>query len=329
MNTKTICWGIIGPGRIARQFAADLQLSGHSRLHAVASRSLQRAESFGMKYDAEKWYGSYEALARDEAVDAVYIATPHSCHFEHTMLCLQHGKSVLCEKPMGLCAAEVETMIREAAAQRVFLMEAMWTRFLPATGKLLELLEKKIIGDLSFIHADFGFAADPDPAGRLYNKQLGGGCLMDIGIYPVYLALLTLGLPSAVQATARMAGTNVDRYCAMLFDFPGGARAILESTFEAETPTEAVFYGTQGRLTLHSRFHQSNKITIERGKEISNRDLPYRGNGYIHEIEEVEQCLLSGRLESAKMPLAMSLELIRTLDRVKAEIGLQYDSPAL
>ncbi|MGK0448959.1 MAG: putative dehydrogenase [Polaribacter sp.] len=325
MNKK-IKWGIIGLGKIANKFAEDLQLLTDTELYAVASRDVEKAEKFSEKYNSKKFYASYEELAADAEIDVIYIATPNTFHFENTMMCLKKGKGVLCEKPLGINYREVETMVREAESRNLFLMEGIWTRFIPATKKLLQILDKKMIGDTLFIRADFGFKADTNPEGRLYNKKLGGGSLLDIGIYPIYLSLITLGIPIDIKVMARMTDTDVDSYCSMLFDYDNGAKAILESTIEANTPTEAYIYGSKGSLKLHSRFHHSEKITIFQNGETSTLNLKFKGNGYIHEIEEVNKCLLHGKIESSKLPLKTSINVIKLIDRIKAEIGLEYET---
>ncbi len=325
MKNSNIRWGIMGLGKIAHTFASDLQRSKNGLLYGVASRDMENAKAFGEQYRASKYFGSYEELLIDPDVDVVYIATPHVFHHENTMNCLAHGKSVLCEKPLAMNSQEVKTMIKEARSKNLFLMEAMWTRFIPATEKLLDLLNEKVIGDLLFIHADFGFKAEMDPHGRLFNKKLGGGSLMDIGIYPVYLSLLTLGLPTEIKATARYTETGVDSYCAMLFEYETGARAVLESTVDADTPIEATLYGSQGKIKMHRRFHHADKISVYKDHKLTGEwEIPYLGNGYHHEIEEVNRCLLSNKTESDKMPLQTSRDLMEVLDRVKGEIGLSY-----
>lgn len=324
MNRK-IRWGIMGLGKIANKFASDLQLSGEAELYAVASRDMEKARAFGEKHHSQKQYASYQEMVKDPEIDVVYIATPHSCHFENTMLCLKHNKSVLCEKPMGMDSDQVRVMIQEARSRNLFLMEGLWTRFIPASEKLIELLSDKAIGDLLYIHADFGFKADFDPESRVFNKSLGGGSLLDIGIYPIYLSLLTLGLPTHMKAVARMTETQVDSYCSMLFGYENGAKAILESSIEADTPTVANIYGSKGYIKLHSRFHHSEKISLYQDDELKEEfDLKYQGNGYIYEIEEVNSCLRNNRIESSKLPHALSLDLITLIDQVKAKIGLSY-----
>ncbi|MRT94679.1 Gfo/Idh/MocA family protein [Ancylomarina sp. 16SWW S1-10-2] len=324
--TKKINWGIIGLGKIANKFAADLQLSNNAVLYAVASRNEEKAKAFSEKYKSTKFYSSYKELAANPEIDVIYIATPNTFHFKNTMMCLKQGKGVLCEKPMGINYREVDTMIREARLRNLFLMEGIWTRFIPATKKLLEILDNKTIGDILFIHADFGFKADSNREGRLYNKKLGGGSLLDVGIYPIYLSLISLGIPIDIKAMARMTDTNVDGYCSMLFDYENGAKAILESTIEANTPTEATIYGSKGSLKLHKQFHHSEKITISQNDEETVLDIKHKGNGYTHEIEEVNSCLLNNDIESSKLPLKISIDMITLIDRIKEKIGLKYET---
>lgn len=324
MHTK-IRWGIIGLGQIAHKFASDIQLSSSAILQGVASRDIDKARSFSKKFNAAAFYDSYEELARATDIDVVYIATPHVFHFENTLLCLRHGKSVLCEKPLGMNREEVKIMMEEALSNNCFLMEGLWTRFIPATEKVLALVKEGAIGDLKFIHADFGFKAPIKLEGRVYNKKLGGGSLLDIGIYPVYLSLLTLGVPTDIKAMARMTQTAVDSYCAMLFDYENSANAILESTIETNTPTEACIYGSKGTLKMHSRFHHSEKISWYQDGHLKEVfDMRYSGNGYCYEIEEVNKCLINNLLESDKLPPGVSLSLITILDKIRDEIGLVY-----
>ena len=327
MATKNkINWGIIGTGKIARTFTQDLRRVENAVIYGVASRSGQKAKTFAGEFNAEKSYGSYEALAADPDIDVVYIATPHVFHFENSMLCLKQGKHVLCEKPMGMHAGQVKTMIAEARKRKLFLMEGIWTRFIPATGLLLDLIQKGTIGEIISVRADFGFRGNPDPKARLFNKNLGGGSLLDIGIYPVYLSMLLLGEPSGIKAMARMSETGVDSFCSMLLDFPGGEKAILESTFETHTPTEARIFGTSGMLKLHASFHHSRRVSLYRdGEHKETLEVNYRGNGYVHEIEEVHRCLSEQKPESPKLSHQASQDLISVLDRVREEIGLQYD----
>jgi len=241
------------------------------------------------------------------------------------MMCLKNGKSVLCEKPLGMDSNEVEIMLKEAKSRNLFLMEGIWTRFIPATEKLIEILYSNVIGDVNSIRADFGFRAEYNPDSRVFNKKLGGGSLLDIGIYPIYLSLLVLGYPLEISAMARFAETGVDSFCAMLFNYQNSAKAILESTTEADTPIEAYIYGSKGHIKLHRRFHHSEKISLYlNGKPKQVFELNYTGEGYYHEIEEVNNCLVNGEIESGKLPLSTSLKLINIIDLVKQKIGLSY-----
>ena len=220
---------------------------------------------------------------------------------------------------------QTKAVAAKAQSKGLFLMEGLWTRFIPATEKLIELLERKVIGDILFIRADFGFKADLNPDGRMYSKSLGGGSLLDIGIYPIYMSLLAMGVPSKIQAMARWTASGVDSYCSMMFDYSNDAKASLESTIEADTPNEAHIYGEKGSIQLHSRFHHSEKITLKiDGEEEEVIELRYAGNGYVHEIHEVNRCLSNGQIESEKHSHARSIELSELLDRVKNSIGLSY-----
>ena len=325
LPTKKINWGILGLGHIAEKFASDLRLSENSVLQGVASRDINKAIQFGNRYNSIRFYGSYNELAEDPAIDVIYIASPHTLHFENTMMCLKNGKSVLCEKPMGMNSDEVKIMSDYAKRSNLFLMEGLWTRFIPATEKLLELLGNKEIGDLVMVRADFGFKAPYNPESRVFNRDLGGGSLMDVGIYPAFLSLLTLGNPSAIFAKSEFTETEVDANCTMSLEYNNTAMSILESSIVTQTRTEALLYGTNGLIIMHPRFHHTEKLTIYKDggfKTIfENRNL---GFGYIYEIEEVNNCLQSYKTESEKLPLAMSQELSLLLDRIKSEIGLSY-----
>lgn len=324
---KIINWGIIGLGNIANKFAEDLMLCENAKLYAVASLNAERAKAYSLKYHSEKYYNNYQDLAQDPEVDIVYIATPNAFHFENTMMCLKAGKSILCEKPLGLNSKEVRTMLAEAKLKNLFFMEALWTRFIPATEKVLDLIREEMIGTVKFIRADFGFKANSDPKGRVFNKKLGGGSLLDIGIYPIFLSLLTIGIPNDIKAMARITETDIDSYCAMLFDYEKGEKAILESTVEAKTPTEAFIYGEKGMIKMHQPFHHSKRISFFKNDEQEDIiDIEHIGNGYYHEIVEACKCINEGKIESEKLPHSFSLNLMEIIDRVKQEIGLKYDT---
>lgn len=321
---KKINWGIIGLGKIAHKFAQDLQLSPTANLHGVASRSLTKAESFAKEHHAQNYFSSYEELAQHPDIDVIYIATPHVFHFENAMMCLQNGKAVLCEKPLGMNAQEVEKLIKKAREKNLFLMEGMWTRFIPAIKHILPFIEADEIGEIISVKADFGFKVEASPESRLLDKRLGAGSLLDIGIYPIYLSLLLLGMPSDVKAMARMNSDKIDTYVSMLLTFPSKAKAVLESTIETKTPTTASIYGTKGTLEIHSRFHHPTRFSIiQNGVDIVH-EVMYKGNGYYHEIESVNQCLRKGLTENPLHTLKTSMELVKIMDKVRTEIGLTY-----
>ena len=321
-------WGIIGLGKIAAKFAEDLQRVKGAQLYAVASRSEERATEFAKRWNAPQTYGSYEALAAAPNIDVVYIATPHVGHAAATLLCLRSGKAVLCEKPFAMDSAEVAEMVSTARETKVFLMEAIWTRILPATLQLLEWIESGKLGRVQSLTADFGFRANPDPKRRLYNKALGGGALLDIGIYPVFLAQLLFGSPVTIEGLARMGATGVDLEDNLLLRFANDQHARLHATLAHHTPSDAWIYGTEGRVHLKGRWHESKAVTL-----YPNEGDPVRvelaadfkgGRGYNLEAEHVMDCLQRGLTESPALPLDFSVQLMQTLDRIRAEIGLVY-----
>lgn len=324
--SKKYNWGIIGLGNIAHKFSEDLILVEDANLFGVASRNSKKAKSFSEKFQVDKHYGSYQELADDPQIDVVYIATPHPFHFENTMMCLEAGKAVLCEKAFGMNEKEVKQMIAKAKEKNLFLMEALWTRFIPATEEMIALLNKGLIGDLKTVRADFGFKAEFDADKRLYNKKLGGGALLDIGIYPVFLSLLTLGKPKKINASAQISSTGVDENIMMLFNYSNKQTAILDASLVTTTPVEAWLHGDKGSLKMHRNFHHSEEISYFKGSElVEKRHIKYVGNGYFHEIVEVMKCLKTGKIESEKLPHSFSLDLINTLDRIREVIGLQYN----
>lgn len=325
MHTK-LHWGIIGLGKIAAIFAEDILRFQQANLYAVASRTTEKAKNFADKFQAEKAYTSYQQLIDDPKIDVVYIATPHVFHFELAMACLKANKHVLCEKPLCMNATQVKLLCAEAKRNNCFLMEGIWTRFMPSTNKLIDLLSENSIGELLSLEADFGFEVKFDKSSRLFNKNLGGGSILDIGIYPIYLSLLCLGFPSKIEAKGKFATTGVDVACQMKFFFEGEQQANLFSTFEENTPSECLINGTKGSIKLHRRFHQSTCVEVfdVEGNSIETYSLPYQGNGYIHEIEEVTNCIQQLQLESEKLPHSTSIQLADVMDEVMNQIGLEY-----
>jgi predicted dehydrogenase len=321
---RPIRWGIIGPGRIAHRFAQDLATIPDADLHAVASRNKARAEAFASQYGATTSYNSYEALADDPRVDAVYIATPHAYHHEHSILCLNHRKAVLCEKPFAMNLGEVQEMIETARKNKTLLMEALWTFFLPHYRRILDLIRDGAIGNIRSLEADFGFRPDWDPGSRVFKKELGGGSLLDIGIYPIFLALTTLGMPDKIWADATFFENGVDSSCTMRFDYTSGSQARLFSTFSEPTPTAAVITGDAGTLTIHPKFHAPSSFTLENDGHSETFRFDVKTNGYSYEIIHFNRLLREGRTESDVMTFETSRHLISLLDAIRSRIGLKY-----
>lgn len=318
-------WGIIGPGNIAKKFADGLKVVPDAELLAVGSRTQEGADAFADQYGAPRRYASYEALAADPDVDAVYISTPHPMHKDNSILCLNHGKAVLCEKPFTINAKEAAEVIRVARQKRVFLMEAMWTRYIPAMVKVRELLATGVIGEARMMTADFGFRAGINPEGRLFNPSLGGGALLDVGVYCVSLASMIFGAPARMASLAYLGATNVDEQAGMILGYSGGQMAVLSTAIRTTTPMEALISGTEGQIRIHSLFWRPTRLTVSvYGKETNEIDMPLVGNGYNYEAQEVARCLRTGLLESDVMPLDETLAIMKTMDELRAQWGLRY-----
>ncbi|MGA9121456.1 MAG: Gfo/Idh/MocA family oxidoreductase [Bacteroidota bacterium] len=324
-GSKAINWGIIGAGWIADKMAEGLSVLPDATLKAIASRSMERAKEFARKHHVETAHGSYEALARDPDIDVVYVATPHPYHCANTLMCLEHGKAVLCEKPFAMNEKEVLQMISRAREKNVFLMEAFWTRFLPSIEKTLQVIASGELGEVRHIKSDFGVMRSFDPDHRAFNKELGGGSLLDIGIYPVFLTLLLWGEPDLISAVPDIGSTVVDESLALIFKYNDGRIATLFSSFTVNSTVETHICGTKGRLKLNRWWHCPVSIELTKGDDDTQRIDPHAvGNGYNYEAAEVMRCLRSGEKESGTLPLSFSLRLIRLLDRIRKEIKLVY-----
>ena len=317
-------WGILGTGSIARKFAEGLTAVEDAELVAVGSRVKEGAELFGEKYGVPRRHGSYEALAKDPEVDVVYVASPHPFHKEHALLCLRNGKGVVSEKPMGINQREVGEMVACARAQKLFLMEAMWTHFFPAIRKAKALIGEGAIGEVRLMRADFCFRAGIDPAHRLFAPELGGGGLLDVGVYTVALAQLVYEQePREIVSMANMAETGVDEQAVMLMRYEGGGMATLTCAVRTTTPHEAVIYGTDGFIRIPHAFWQPDSIVLCKDKE---QEFAFErlGNGMGFEAAEVCRCMREGLLESPLMPWSRSLAVVKIMDRVRAQWGLKY-----
>lgn len=329
-NDTIIRWGIIGLGKIARKFADDLRLVPGAKLHAVASTSLERAQQFATEYDAPHAYGRYEDIVRCPELDIVYVATPHVLHCENSLLCLENGLPVLCEKPFAMNSAQARQMVAAARRNRAFLMEALWTRFIPGVDHALQLVSESAIGTVHTVKSDFGFKMPFDPRSRLYDKALGGGSLLDIGIYPALLSLFVFGKPAPedILAAGTFTKTDVDESCAFMFRYPHEKLALGHSTVAANTPVEAWIHGTEGTIYMHPRWHHTQKLTVSKydGRNEIKEDIefPFEGWGYAYEAAHVMACLRNKQLESDLLPLDFSLDLTETLDIIREKIGLEY-----
>ena len=338
----TIGWAVLGPGRISHSFVTDLLLVPDARLVAVGSRSLERAQAFADRYagpsDASgevRAHGSYEELVADPAVDVVYVASPHALHEEHTMLALEAGKHVLCEKPMTLEAATTERLFAEARERGLFLMEAMWMATHPTVRTVLRLLAEGEHGRALQVHADLGFPVQVDPTDRLVDPALGGGVLLDQGIYPLTLAHLVLGEPEQLVAVAALAESGIDLDVAIAGRYAHGATAALTASMTAQSPRTATIATHTGCFHFPREFHAPTGVRWEAhhmdGWETGDveeqwiePDEPVVGAGYGNEVLEVHRCLRAGETSSSVVPPEQTMSLMRQLDTIRQQIGVHY-----
>lgn len=321
-------WGIIGLGRIAHKFASELLETRLGRISAVGSRDLEKAKIFGEQYQVPDCFGSYEELIAKGKVDAIYVATPHPVHAEFTLKCLQAGIPVLCEKPFTINAGELKPLIDTARSRKVFLMEAMWSRFMPHIIYLKEMHDAHMLGKLLHLKADFCFKGKERATNlgvrRLVENELGGGSLLDIGVYPVFLAQLLLGKPKSIVASASIQN-EIDETCQMICNYPDEVSAYLSSSILWESDSSAELFYEKGTVKIPKRWHEHGEIQIwtnQDSPEIKKWEYPSRG--FYYEIKEAQDCILSGKTESELMPLDFSLGIMETLDRVRSIIGLKY-----
>jgi predicted dehydrogenase len=323
----TIRWGILGCGKIANKFASDLRLVKNATLVAAASQNSEKGDAFRKEFNVPVIYNTYTELVSAADVDVIYIATPHGLHFEHALMCLDHGKAVLCEKALALNTKQVCAMIARANEKKTFLMEAFWTKFLPQFEAVMGIIAGGQLGQIKMLQADFGFAAPEPLAQRLYDPLLGGGALLDIGIYPVFLALAVLGKPTHIHAMINPYPSGVDEQCVITMNFANTALAVLSSTFAADTPVEAMIAGTKGRVHMRNRFHNATgSVEVVVGKESAHPIEVQReeGFGYQFEARHVGDCLRQGLIESPVMTHSNSIALMETLDEIRKICGIRY-----
>ena len=324
--TDTIRWGILGTGFIARQFAGDLQHAAGASLMAVGSRSQETADAFAETFDIPNRHASYEALAADPDVDAIYVATPHPYHCNNTLMCLETGKSVLCEKPFALNEVEAQRMIDTARKRGLFLMEGMWTYCFPAIRKVKELVETGAIGEPRMMMGAFCFRSDWDESTAVLNRELGGGALLDVGVYPISVAHLVFGRePENIHAAAHIGTTGVDEQNGIVMTYPGGGMAIMASAVRTAMPEDLVISGTDAQIRIPEPFYRPNRIEILREeKETEVLHFEYPGMGMQFEAQEVGDCLRAKAGESTLVSHEHSLAIMRTLDRIRSHWGLRY-----
>jgi predicted dehydrogenase len=322
---KRYKWGILAPGKMSAKFTKGLNLLDNVELWAVGSRDKSRSEQFAAENGFKKSYGSYEELAEDKEVDVIYIASPHSHHMEHTLLCLKNKKAVICEKAFGLNTREVQTMVDEAAKQKVFLMEALWPLFQPLYIKTQDIIKTGEPGKILHLDARFSFQAPFDPEDRKFNLKLGGGSLLDIGIYTVIDALVFLGVPSEIIAKAAFTKTGSEDSISIIFGYDDGRMATLYSSFRTAGGIGCDLLCEKGNLSFSRARDMSQCLTVAfNGKENQDYSLLPDGMGYQYEAVEVMKCLDAGRIQSNILPHSFSLDLIRTLDRIRDSAGIVY-----
>jgi predicted dehydrogenase len=315
-------WGILGTGGIANTFATDLQRTDSGEVVAVGSRSKESADRFADEFGIGNRHGSYESLVADPDVDVVYVATPHPLHHDNAVLALRAGKPVLVEKPFTMNADEARDVVRVARETGLFAMEAMWTRFLPHVAVIRKWLADGVLGDIVTVTADHGQWFAEDPAFRLFAPELGGGALLDLGIYPVSFASMVLGTPSRIVAIGDPAFTGVDAQTSMLFGYDGGAQALLTCTLRAKSPTRAAIVGTKARIEVDGDFYAPTAVSlITRDGEATRVESDHEGRGLRHQADEVARLLAAGELESPLMPLDETISIMATMDAVLEQIA--------
>ena len=318
-------WGIVGPGRIAENVVRDFPHVDGATVTAVASRSIDRARDFAGRHGIGTAYGSYAELVADPDVDVLYLATPHPQHHAVALQAIAVGKALLVEKSFTATVAGTVEVVDAARAAGVFVMEAMWTRFQPAVVRLRELIAEGAIGEVRSVQADLGVAREFDPEDRLFAKELGGGALLDLGVYVVSFAQMLLGTPDTVRATGSTFPTGVDAEAALLLGWEDGRSATLTTSLRNALPGQARVFGTEGWIDVLPRFHHPATIVLHRaGADAETTTLPASGTGYSHEIAEVHEGVLAGRTESAVMPLADTVAVMRVLEEAASQLGVAF-----
>lgn len=324
-NYSKIKWGIIGLGGIAHQFIKDLLLVPDAEIKAVASRSPEKAISFSEKYNVEKAYGSYQDIFEDEEIDIIYIATPHNSHAQLSIQALKNNKHVLCEKPVALNANETTQIITTSKKYGKFFMEAFWTRFNPSIEAVDKMVNEGLLGDIKYINADFAFYVENAVGSRMTDVTLGGGSLLEMGVYPIFLSYLILGNPDKILASSSFYQEGSDSQTSIILQYQN-AQAVLHSSFVSPSNMEATISGNEGRINIHPVWHETQGYSLIKNNHKVDFHFPTKGKGFTYEIEECHKCLSKGKIESDKWSHQNSLNLIGIVDEVRKQIGLKFPS---
>ncbi|MBC8059910.1 MAG: Gfo/Idh/MocA family oxidoreductase [Clostridiaceae bacterium] len=322
---KTIKWGIIGTGAIAHTFAESLGTIKDAELVAVGASSKEKAEAFGKEFNIPSTYGNYSDLVNDVDVEIIYVATIHPLHKECVLLALKAGKAVICEKPLTVNAKETEEIIKCARDSKVFFMEAMWTRYLPAIVKVRQWLKAGLIGNVKMLKAEFGFCCDGNAEGRLFNANLGGGALLDAGIYPISFASMVFGSePKTIRSMAHIGETKVDEYFSCILGYEEDKMAILSGAIQLYSQNDAWIIGTEGKIFIPN-FLRAESATLFMKDEIEEKfEMKYSDIGYSYEAKEAMNCIRENKLESEIMPMDESLAIMKIMDELRKQWGLKY-----
>lgn len=321
-------WGIIGPGNIAREFIDDMKYvtECRNRVAGVMSNNLQEAKEFAASYHIPYYFNSINKMLKTVPIDIVYIATPHAAHYEQALQCLEHRVPVLCEKPIALNVEQASRLMEASRELNTFLMGGMWIRFLPSIRQVLELIDQNVIGRINSIVADMSYRAPHNASNRFYNPDLGGGSLLDLGIYPVYLSLLILGVPRDMKTTAILSRDNIDKSCAVIFEYDSGAYAILESSIIKESEKQARIYGDKGYITILQPWNEKPagiEVNLYDGTTVKY-PCEWEGRGFQFEIAETIHCLTSQRIQSPLHSHEESIKLISLLDDIRHRTHVEY-----
>lgn len=323
--SKTYKWGIISTGRISTIFTEALQSLENAEIHAVASRTQEAADDFAQKWSINKAYGTYEELYEDPDVEVVYIGTPHSFHHRDTLNALNAGKHVLCEKAFALNADQAQEMIQLARDKELFLMEAMWNRFQPWYQKVIEILDDDLLGELFHLKADLSFHFPYDKKHRLFNPELGGGSLLDLGVYPIALSSLLMGSPASIACTAHLCETGVDDQVSMIFIHENGATSELGCSTRYNIKHLSTLHGSKGFLEIHGLIGRPERLVLHRNSEEPvTIETPYELNGYQYEAQAVMDMLDAQEIEHPLMPLDETFQIMAIMDYIRENIGVLY-----